>query len=157
MGNFRSDSRGGFGGRSGGFRGDRGGYGGRGGDRGERRRPEMHEATCDKCKKQCEVPFRPTGDKPVYCSDCFRKEDSGSSRNFSSGNKSDSISPEQFKQLNTKLDKILKILEAIEFEDEEDFEEPIETETKAEDEAENEEDEDEDDEEEKEETLEITK
>ena len=29
--------------------------------------------TCDKCGKDCDVPFKPTGDKPVYCSDCFRK------------------------------------------------------------------------------------
>jgi hypothetical protein len=28
----------------------------------------------------CEVPFRPNGKKPVYCRDCFRKED-GTVRN----------------------------------------------------------------------------
>ena len=27
--------------------------------------------------KNCEVPFRPSGEKPVYCSDCFRKEENG--------------------------------------------------------------------------------
>ncbi len=36
-------------------------------------RPEMHQATCATCGKSCEVPFRPTGSKPIYCSDCFRK------------------------------------------------------------------------------------
>ena len=29
-------------------------------------------ATCSKCGKSTEVPFRPTNGKPVYCSDCFR-------------------------------------------------------------------------------------
>src|SRR3989338_11379270 len=37
-------------------------------------RPKMHDATCNKCGKRCQVPFRPTGERPVYCSDCFEKE-----------------------------------------------------------------------------------
>ena len=45
-----------------------GGFGG-GYDRGPR---EMFPATCSKCGKETEVPFRPTNGKPVYCSDCFR-------------------------------------------------------------------------------------
>lgn len=36
-----------------------------------RERPQMHEAICSDCGKKCEVPFKPTGDKPVYCSQCF--------------------------------------------------------------------------------------
>ncbi len=43
-----------------------GGYGG-GGSR------EMHPAVCAQCGKDTEVPFRPSGDRPVYCSDCFSK------------------------------------------------------------------------------------
>ncbi|MFH1564520.1 MAG: CxxC-x17-CxxC domain-containing protein [bacterium] len=53
------------------------------GDRGGRdfSRPSMHKAICDECGNDCEVPFRPTGDKPIYCSDCFQgKRDGGSSR-----------------------------------------------------------------------------
>jgi len=47
-------------------------------DRGGRReRPEMHQAICAECGKKCEVPFRPTGDKPVYCSSCFERQSSG--------------------------------------------------------------------------------
>ena len=34
---------------------------------------EMHKATCDECKKECEVPFKPTEGKPVYCKECFAK------------------------------------------------------------------------------------
>ena len=35
---------------------------------------EMHKAICAKCKKECEVPFKPSQDRPVYCRDCFRKK-----------------------------------------------------------------------------------
>jgi len=34
---------------------------------------QMFPATCASCGKQTEVPFQPRGDKPVYCSDCYRK------------------------------------------------------------------------------------
>jgi len=76
MGNYQGGGGGNRGG--GGFRGGNGGGGRpsfRGGDRGE---VTMHKAVCDECKKSCEVPFRPSGDKPVYCSDCFSsKRDDG--------------------------------------------------------------------------------
>lgn len=51
-----------------------GGGGGRsfggGGGGGQR---EMHDVTCDQCGVRTQVPFKPTGDKPVYCRDCFRR------------------------------------------------------------------------------------
>jgi CxxC-x17-CxxC domain-containing protein len=31
----------------------------------------MYETNCAKCGNTCEVPFRPTGERPVYCRDCF--------------------------------------------------------------------------------------
>jgi len=34
---------------------------------------EMFPVTCAECGKSTEVPFQPRGDKPVYCSDCYRK------------------------------------------------------------------------------------
>jgi CxxC-x17-CxxC domain-containing protein len=34
---------------------------------------QMFPATCAECGKTTEVPFSPRGDKPVYCSDCYRK------------------------------------------------------------------------------------
>ena len=43
-------------------------------------RPTMHSAICDSCKKTCEVPFKPVGNKPIYCSSCFSKQ-SGSREN----------------------------------------------------------------------------
>lgn len=45
---------------------------GRGGNRGGNRGPrEMHPAVCASCGVETQVPFRPSGDRPVYCSDCF--------------------------------------------------------------------------------------
>ena len=32
---------------------------------------EMFSATCSSCGREAQVPFRPSGTKPVYCSDCF--------------------------------------------------------------------------------------
>ena len=34
---------------------------------------QMFPATCAECGQSTEVPFQPRGDRPVYCSDCFRK------------------------------------------------------------------------------------
>jgi len=51
-----------------------------GGDRGFKR---MYPAVCDKCGRECEVPFKPTGEKPVYCSSCFERKDNNSGqRNY---------------------------------------------------------------------------
>ena len=76
----------------------------------ERRPLEMHDATCDKCGKRCQVPFRPIRDKPVFCSDCFRKGENSESRRPSQ----DSYKPDQYKkefeQINEKLNKIMKSL-----------------------------------------------
>jgi CxxC-x17-CxxC domain-containing protein len=37
------------------------------------------KAICADCHKECEVPFKPTGDRPVYCKDCFSRRKQGSS------------------------------------------------------------------------------
>lgn len=75
MGNFnRGGGRsggGGFGRSFGG--GNRFGGGGRDGGRGGGR-PTMHKAVCSECGTDCEVPFRPTGDRPVFCNACFDKQ-----------------------------------------------------------------------------------
>lgn len=34
---------------------------------------QMYDAVCSACGKACKVPFEPKTDRPVYCSDCFRK------------------------------------------------------------------------------------
>ena len=95
------------------------------------RRPSLHDAVCDECGKDCQVPFRPSGEKPIYCSDCFEKKggrdgsrssrrvprrrnfgdrDSGRSSRSSIGDRSISQLAEKIGILNTKLDTIISLL-----------------------------------------------
>jgi CxxC-x17-CxxC domain-containing protein len=55
----------------GGGGGPRGGGGGGGGGGGPAR--EYFVAICGECGKEAQLPFKPRGDRPVYCSDCFSK------------------------------------------------------------------------------------
>ena len=124
MGNFnRDDNRGGGyrgggsgfsrGGSRGGFGGGRPSFGGaRGGDR------EMFSTVCSNCGKECQVPFRPTNGKPVYCSDCFEKMGNRSDRSSNDRPRFDdrprapqAQSGPDLGAINAKLDKILNILE----------------------------------------------
>ncbi len=76
--------------------GSRGGFGGaregkpdfkRGGGFGGNREQTMHKATCSDCGNVAEVPFRPTGEKPVFCRDCFGgKKDNGRDGSFGKRN-----------------------------------------------------------------------
>jgi len=86
-----------------------------GGDR------QMFKVVCSECGKDCEVPFKPTGDRPVFCSNCFESKRGGSDSRrpdtrsfdrprFQGSNSTPSISSEQYNILNTKLDKILGLL-----------------------------------------------
>jgi CxxC-x17-CxxC domain-containing protein len=56
--------------------GSGGGYGSfsSGGGGGAR---EMFSATCSTCGQEARVPFQPSGDKPVYCSNCFNQRGGG--------------------------------------------------------------------------------
>lgn len=45
----------------------------RGSDRGFRQRRQMYPAVCASCGKDTEVPFQPSGERPVYCNECFRR------------------------------------------------------------------------------------
>lgn len=93
---------------------------------GSREDREMHQAVCSSCGKNCSLPFKPNGRKPVYCSDCFQKNGGGDdSRSFQDrrpsfhkrpdyGNRPD-FKPqnnEQFEMINRKLDKISEMLKA---------------------------------------------
>ena len=68
----RGDSR--SGGRSIHDRNDRNDRGSRfsRGSRDERPR-EMFNATCGDCGNECQIPFKPKEDRPVYCRECFQK------------------------------------------------------------------------------------
>ncbi|UCC91698.1 MAG: DNA-directed RNA polymerase [Candidatus Aenigmatarchaeota archaeon] len=43
-------------------------------DRRDFRPREMHKTICSECGKECEVPFKPTEGRPVYCRDCLAKK-----------------------------------------------------------------------------------
>jgi len=56
------------------------------------------DVICAECHKKCKVPFKPSGLKPVLCSDCFRKvEKKGSTPDL--------------QEIHKKLDKIMKALD----------------------------------------------
>lgn len=38
------------------------------------RQRELHPATCAECGEETEVPFKPRGDRPVYCRECYQKQ-----------------------------------------------------------------------------------
>src|SRR4051812_20744472 len=42
-----------------------------GGHAGRDRERELHSAVCSNCGRETQVPFAPTGSRPVYCRDCF--------------------------------------------------------------------------------------
>ena len=58
-----------FGGRSGGYDRNRGSGFGRRDDRPR----EMFDAKCGDCGNDCQIPFKPKEDRPVYCRECFQK------------------------------------------------------------------------------------
>jgi len=67
----------------------------------DRREVEMTKVICSSCGKECEVPFKPTSSKPVYCAECFAKINKAGS---------DKVSNRDFDIINEKLDKIMKAL-----------------------------------------------
>ncbi|MFZ6015636.1 MAG: CxxC-x17-CxxC domain-containing protein [Patescibacteria group bacterium] len=103
---------------------DRSGRGGRGFDRGRGGRDfekRMFSATCAECGDRCEVPFRPTGEKPVLCNNCFRGGDDRGARHERHFDKPrrddrpsrDNRSNDQLEQINAKLDLILKEIDKL--------------------------------------------
>jgi CxxC-x17-CxxC domain-containing protein len=68
-----------------------------------------HKAICDSCGKSCEVPFKPTGGKPIYCNNCFGDKSGKNIQEISYDHSS-----KQFDKLNKKLDQILEMLSAAE-------------------------------------------
>lgn len=37
----------------------------------------LHKAICADCNKECQVPFQPTANRPVYCKECYARRRSG--------------------------------------------------------------------------------
>lgn len=46
----------------------------RGGSSSNTTQREMFTAKCASCGRDAKVPFKPSNDRPVYCSDCFSKQ-----------------------------------------------------------------------------------
>jgi CxxC-x17-CxxC domain-containing protein len=69
--------------------------------RGERdssfRERSFTKVICSECNKECEVPFKPSGDRPVYCKECFSKrKDRGSFKeNYDKRPREQSFAPER--------------------------------------------------------------
>ena len=90
----------------------------------------MHSAVCDSCGTDCQVPFKPTGGKPIKCDACFSKDRpsspgrdrgrSGDRRGDRRDNRRDGRKTMgegrsehydmEFQKINEKLDKILRKL-----------------------------------------------
>ena len=93
-------------------------------DRGSRysrddRREESTTVTCADCGTECQVPFVPRTDKPVYCSDCFRQNKPQDSRNdrysrddrgsrYSRDDRGSRSSRDNFRSKKSKTNKFLK-------------------------------------------------
>ncbi len=86
--------------------GDRGGFGGRR-DRGDR---QQYDAICDGCGQNCQVPFKPTSGKPVYCDDCFSKDRKDNRLNQKKSGSNNGDLKREIDMINIKLDTIMALL-----------------------------------------------
>jgi CxxC-x17-CxxC domain-containing protein len=92
---------------------------------------EMHQAECSACHKMCEVPFKPNGTKPVFCQNCFKrdedrdsrgsrdsfqKRDFNAPRSFAPASQSNDHRIDDLKRqmmtLDSKLDRVVQMLES---------------------------------------------
>ncbi len=63
----------------------------------------MFSVTCARCGELAEVPFKPRENKPVYCSNCFRKNDNRDQ-------KSSGPARNELDEINQKLDRIMEAM-----------------------------------------------
>jgi len=68
---------------------------------------QMFSAICDKCGKECQVPFQPTPGKPIFCDQCF---DRGGKATDRGGDRGGAPKGDQLASINAKLDKIINAL-----------------------------------------------
>ncbi|MFA7201792.1 MAG: CxxC-x17-CxxC domain-containing protein [Candidatus Paceibacterota bacterium] len=137
MGNFKQGG-GGFNKRSGGKSGffKKGRRGGSSGG-GDRKPITLHEAVCDQCGNPCEIPFRPTPGKLVYCNECFKdKREDGShagdvrfspqntprfqasvrmTPNSTPSRETNDVLKKQLELLNEKMDQLIQAVKSISF------------------------------------------
>ena len=58
-----------------------------------RRERILHKTVCADCQKDCEVPFKPTGERPVYCKECFSNRKSNRQNKAPSDKSPEMVSP----------------------------------------------------------------
>jgi CxxC-x17-CxxC domain-containing protein len=100
---------------------ERGSFGGEN----QRDNSMMHSAVCFECGKDCQVPFKPSGSKPVFCSICFGSKQDSERRSDDKFARNSSFKPrfdnDQKKPVNnlkmdeiiSRLDKIIKLLSPV--------------------------------------------
>jgi CxxC-x17-CxxC domain-containing protein len=76
---------------------------------------DMFPAICDKCGERCELPFKPRGEKPVYCSNCYKKVGKSESKGIFNNERFAATGPnaefgKELFEINKKLDIILEAL-----------------------------------------------
>lgn len=94
---------------------------------------QMYKAECSNCHASCEVPFRPNGKKPVFCSNCFVKDGEEAPRGGHRGQTKRDFSPRpsyerqapvredrsfeevkaELKGVNEKLERLIKIMQGV--------------------------------------------
>lgn len=109
-----------YGAKTGGRSFEKKSYGGsRGGPRGSTGGGlELFDVTCAQCGTHTQVPFKPTGERPVLCRSCFNGGDGGSARDAprssprgNAGGGSDAAVAAELRMINEKLDKIIEALD----------------------------------------------
>ncbi len=73
----------------------------------DERKPEMHTVTCGDCGDECQIPFEPKFNRPVYCSKCFQKNKPQESRDRYSRDEPRSRQ-DDFRNSKSKSEKFLK-------------------------------------------------
>jgi len=84
---------------------------------------ERFKATCDECGKECEVPFKPNGRKPVLCSKCYAEDQDDYDFDDIPERSNDQLE-KKLNMVNAKLDEIIRMLGIVSTADK-DFEERI--------------------------------
>lgn len=77
---------------------------------------ELFDVTCAQCGKHTQVPFKPTGARPVLCRECFTGGDGGGGRDSAPRQNSrpsagSGDSSRELREINEKLDKIMNALD----------------------------------------------
>src|SRR3970040_1395689 len=79
----------------------------------DERKPEMHTVTCGDCGDECQIPFEPKFNRPVYCSECFQKhkpQESGD--RYSRDERGSRSNQDDFRTSRSKSEKFLKKTES---------------------------------------------